>query len=659
MSCEIASPRWDASSNSIAFELPDGSRAKFKLSAEIDGRRISPKSWTPTQEGGAKSEVEGLELQVSFKPLAGGCAGARCVVAEIRNLRGVDARLGRFSFFADGEFFKAPGDRLRVYKEGWTMASAAGSVRNGEKDFELNPDYKPFAVSSPSEYDDKAPGRISAEYAAVLNDKLDGRSVLAGFVSSGDQVTRLETRCGDGGLESIEAISYGDETVLSPGEARRSEELTLLSGDDGYGLLERFAELWAARMKALSWSHTPTGWCSWYYYFDKVTEADMLENAKWLAERKAEFPLEYVQMDDGYQRALGDWLVCDKAKFPRGLEFLAKEIKAAGFKPGIWLAPFLVEERSELYAKHPEWMVKDKAGATLWAMDWRGSRTAILDCTSPDALAWLTETFKTLALWGYEYVKLDFLVHECGAISKGGVYSDPKATRVQALRRGLEAIRKGIGEGKFILGCTNVLGAGAGIVNACRTGTDITPYWMKEGETFKEAPTVPNVCRNIINRRYMHRRLWISDPDTHIARLDNNKLTEDETILWTSALFIAGGMLLLSDRFSTLGEKRAALSKTLLENLDAFKDARPLDVFEEEYPSVWIGRERGRVAIGLFNFSEKPKSFDVDLAKAGLPAPLKAEGQEFWSGKPVKPSRGALQETLKPHSCKLFIFKLE
>ena len=42
---------------------------------------------------------------------------------------------------------------------------------------------------------------------------------------------------------------------------------------------------------------------------------------------------------------------------------------------------------------------------------------------------------------GWVYTKLDFLVFECGV--PGAVYYDKKATRRQALRRGLEAIRKG------------------------------------------------------------------------------------------------------------------------------------------------------------------------------------------------------------------------
>jgi alpha-galactosidase len=77
----------------------------------------------------------------------------------------------------------------------------------------------------------------------------------------------------------------------------------------------------------------------------------------------------------------------------------------------------------------------------------------------------------------------------------------------------------------------------------------------------------------------MNGRLWISDPDTHIARNDNNKLTESEVLLWTFAIYLTGGMILLSDRFSSLTPERMKLSQLLLAE-PGIPDVRPLDFFE-------------------------------------------------------------------------------
>lgn len=657
---QLAKPDWDSRSNTLSFTRTDGKITRFRISAEVNGKMLSPDAWETLPAGEAKGLADGFEIQLGFKAVAGQ-EKRLAAVASITNLTSDKVKLGGFRFSAVDKILSASSPDLRIYKEGWAMTSPAASVRYGEKEFYLNPDYKPFATSVPAIYDDKIPNRFVANYAVVLNDRNSSENILIGFISSEAQAGHFNLKMDATRLTAFDAVCDCDGIELAPGERVESEELVLMHGTEGYSLLETFAWLWGARMKAVTWSHIPTGWCSWTYYFERITQADMLENASWLRDHKLDYPLEYVQMDDGYQAALGDWLVCDHKKFPDGLEFLAREIKTAGFKPGIWVAPFLVAECSQLYAAHPEWTVKDESGQTAWAMpDWRGSCVAILDCTRPEACAWLTETFATLAGYGFEYVKLDFLVHEAGILALGGVYADPKATRVQAIRRGLQAIRKGMGDDKFILGCTNVLGAGVGIINGCRISTDFLPSWNINGEPYKEAPTLPNVFRNVINRRYMHGRLWVNDADAHIARVDNNKLTENEVRMFTAALWIAGGMILTGDRFSTLVEERGRLFQMLLKDLDAFNDVRPLDLFEEEYPALWLGKNRqnaGQIAIGAFNFGETSKTLRVELTQAGFPSGSKVKVRELWSQECPGEINGALQTELKAHSCKIFLLE--
>jgi alpha-galactosidase len=65
------------------------------------------------------------------------------------------------------------------------------------------------------------------------------------------------------------------------------------------------------------------GWCSWYQYFHDVTEADLLGNLA----RSAGWPFDVFQLDDGFQRAIGDWLETNE-KFPSTLDRLAGEIAA-------------------------------------------------------------------------------------------------------------------------------------------------------------------------------------------------------------------------------------------------------------------------------------------------------------------------------------------
>ena len=254
--------------------------------------------------------------------------GGTILQLEFTNLSGKTIRLDDLRFIqrgTHGDFLSTPGPRLRLYREGWTMASAAASVRYGEKDFEVDPDYKPFAVSMPAEYTSETPNRFSGEHVAVLNDRESGFSMLTGFVTSANQMTRVVVELGEEGVKEYAIYADTDGIEVDPGETVRSEELLILSGTDAYALLEQFATVWGEKMHARTWDHLPNGWCSWYYYFSNVTEADILENAAYLNKHRDEYPLEYLQLDDGYQSALGDWLLCNE-KFPHGLEFLASEI---------------------------------------------------------------------------------------------------------------------------------------------------------------------------------------------------------------------------------------------------------------------------------------------------------------------------------------------
>ena len=225
--------------------------------------------------------------------------GGTILQLEFTNLSGKTVRLDDLRFIqrgTHGDFLSTPGPRLRLYREGWTMASAAASVRYGEKDFEVDPGYKPFAVSMPSEYSSEKPNRFSGEHVAVLNDRESGFSMLTGFVTSANQMTRVVVELGGEGVKEYAIYADTDGIEVDHGETVRSEELLILSGTDAYALLEQFATVWGEKMHARTWDHLPNGWCSWYYYFSNVTEADILENAAYLNKHRDEYPLEYLQL---------------------------------------------------------------------------------------------------------------------------------------------------------------------------------------------------------------------------------------------------------------------------------------------------------------------------------------------------------------------------
>ena len=96
----------------------------------------------------------------------------------------------------------------------------------------------------------------------------------------------------------------------------------------------------------------------------EATEFDVNEQGQEvLAEKAAKIGVERFVMDDGWfgQRkddhaGLGDWYV-NKDKFPNGLKPLIDKVHSLGMDFGIWVEPEMVNPDSDLYRKHPDWVL--------------------------------------------------------------------------------------------------------------------------------------------------------------------------------------------------------------------------------------------------------------------------------------------------------------
>ncbi len=491
---------------------------------------------------------------------------------------------------------------IQLYLEGWQMATPCGVRKIGDCDYRFDPWYIDFAVADPSDYSPLA-NHFRAENMMMFHDEMHQKTLLVGFVTTGNQFGHFKTVLCDKGVESLDIRSSCDGMLIEPGESVHSETLVFLWGNDGYELQCRYADILGFNMKARTHRDPPVGWCSWYYYFSDVTQKDIEENVSYLAQHKETLPLRYIQLDDGYQSTLGDWLICNE-KFPDGLSAVAKNIRDHGFIPALWVAPFLVEEKATIFKEHPEWMIHDENGEVILHYPWRTGSAAVLDGTNPHVQDHLRLLFQQIRALGFDYVKLDFLV--TASTVRNGMLHDPKATRAQALRRGLEAIREGFGEDGFILGCTVPFGSAIGLVDGERIASDIAPYWAPDHPYFDEAPTMPNCARNVLRHLYMDKRLWNNDPDTLLVRDDQTALTENEVMLWREIIRLTGGMLLLGDNFLTLSESRQKLVEQILREPHAYK-SKPVD-FWHSVPSIVhsVHQATGTQYRARFNFSDYP-----------------------------------------------------
>ncbi|GIW19630.1 glycoside hydrolase family 36 protein [Tepidiforma sp.] len=431
-----------------------------------------------------------------------------------------------------------------------------------------------------------------------------------------------------------------DGLVLGPGESVQLPPVALREGRDPLELIERYADDVAARMGARVPERVPTGWCSWYYFYDRVSEADVLANLEEMVRER--HPAEVVQIDDGYQSHTGDWLT-PNAKFPSGMAALAARIREAGYRPGLWLAPFVLNEHSAALRDHPEMVLRTPGGETVFVQTWLG-RCAVLDCTHPEAEAWLRNVIRTVVRdWGYSYLKLDACSYAARPASTVRYYR-PGTTALANLRRGLEIIREEAGDDTFLLGCTCHFGPAIGLVDAMRVGPDVKETWAAGPN-----PSVRHAMRLTLQRNWMHRRWWVNDPDCLIVRDTDTELTEAEVRFLATGIALSGGMVVASDDLPKLPPARREMALALFP--PAGVAARPVEPGDGPAPRAWrADLGDGRALVGVLNWSDEPLWVPwTELLRPG------EVGFDVWNRRPLpmgdvylRPHEGTLWQVYAP-----------
>lgn len=281
----------------------------------------------------------------------------------------------------------------------------------------------------------------------------------------------------------------------------------------------------------------PTIWCSWYQYFTAVTEADMIENLEAIS--ALQLPIDVIQLDDGYQREIGDWMRLSN-RF-ESLPGLVRRVAGHGLRTGLWIAPFLAGQRSELAAGHPGWLLRDPAGDPVVALQNWGQDVYALDAAHPGVRDYLTEVFGWLVDMGIDFFKIDFVY---AAALQGCRSSGVEA--VAAYRGGLDVIRAAIGPEAYLLGCGAPLLPSVGRVDAMRIGADTAPKWACEHGDWSLAGG-ESAELNIISRAYQHGRYWVNDPDCLLARPEVDNREQRAAVIGRF-----GGLLGSSDRINSL-----------------------------------------------------------------------------------------------------------
>lgn len=236
-----------------------------------------------------------------------------------------------------------------------------------------------------------------------------GRTIGAALCYSGNYKLRIDTDASDY-HHFFAGINEEDSPYnLKKGEVFTTPVLALSYSNDGLSGVSRNFHRWARNHRMAHGNELRkillNSWEGVYFDINEVGMDKMMEDI-------ASMGGELFVMDDGwfgvkYPRdndkvGLGDWRV-DKRKLPNGIDGLIKSARKHGVKFGIWIEPEMVNVKSELFEKHPEYVVKAANREPKYG---RGGGQMVLDLGNPavqDIVFTIVDTLMT------KYPDIDYI----------------------------------------------------------------------------------------------------------------------------------------------------------------------------------------------------------------------------------------------------------
>jgi len=305
------------------------------------------------------------------------------------------------------------------------------------------------------------------------------------------------------------------------------------------------------------------GYTSWYNYYQNINDKIILRDLEAIDNR-----FNLFQIDDGYEAFVGDWFDIDPKKFPDGLKPIVEKIHSKGLSAGIWLAPFVAEEKSKLFLEHPEYIKKDKKGMLVKAGgNWSGQYA--LDLEKEEVREYIRKFLKYYMDLGFDFFKLDFLY-------AAGIEVPEGYSRCQYQDKAYKFLRECL-PGKIILGC------GANLVNSIdyfdylRIGPDVSLKWDDVAYMrlfHRERPSTKTTLQNTIFRSFLNDRWFGNDPDVFLLRDNNIDMNDDQkkSLALINSLF--SSVLMTSDDIGVYDKDKNEHLEAVLDNFLHAKNAR-------------------------------------------------------------------------------------
>ena len=239
-----------------------------------------------------------------------------------------------------------------------------------------------------------------------------GRVIGAALCYSGNYELRIDTKDTDY-HEFFAGINPDNSAyILAPKEVFKTPELALTYSDEGLSGASRNFHRWGRKYKlAHGDKERKILLNSWEGVYFDINEPGMDQMMGDIASMGGElfvmddgwFGVKYPRLTDNC--ALGDWDV-DKNKLPNGIGWLVEQAHKHGIKFGIWIEPEMTNSVSELYDKHPEWVIKAPERDPVLG---RGGTQLVLDLANPEVQDFVFGVFDRIMTENpqIDYIKWD------------------------------------------------------------------------------------------------------------------------------------------------------------------------------------------------------------------------------------------------------------
>ncbi len=384
------------------------------------------------------------------------------------------------------------------------------------------------------------------------------------------------------------------------------------------------------------------GWESWYNHYNKISEKLILDDLENLSKTENLIKKYFIdknqplvfQVDDGWEKSLGEW-TCNENLFPSGMENLSNAIVKKGFVPGLWLAPFIVDYRSDFCKRHRDWLLCDKKGKAVQAgfsfawgafagKDQPGFPYSYFcyDLSKDEVLTFLDQLMdKVINEWGFCYIKLDFLFAGMlnGNFKNGGAAFEwyDRAIKILTSRK-----KNKNGQSVAYLGCGIPFESGFMDFPLSRIGPDTKEDWdylpMKKFN-FSARPGAYGSLKSCLGHAFWDQAVFVNDPDVVFMRYENIRLNDREKELIALTNFLFASQIMHSDdpcHFDS--EKEEVFTKKIFDLYQKFEN--------EEFAFVTIAKDlyviysrNGRYA-GFINLCDKKMEVSKKIICDFLPA---------------------------------------